>query len=523
MNLVDWLLYLDTNVLYSLLNLHSHPENEACKALVQLILDNDSHIKIVLRFSDLSLTELVNKKDDFQYLDKSITDSAIRGMLASDKLDQFSRKFYSDLLQNRSSTLHPSKVIDLATTILKSKKIEVSRTSKRLENIGEEYLNIRTQEYLRFVGEKNEIRETFSKRKGLNLRSLYRSDKQAIHDISVREIIIDQRSKNIKGQVHLTFNNIKYYAVTLDELLIQYDQNERLGHTDSRSFPVFFKPSFLLSKLVKILPIKTDDYKKAYFKALTARGFNKDIRRSEDIINIVNYLKEQGIDNEEIINNLISEDLFLEKYKEESNKDPSFNSGVFIEGVLNKQFTEKQKELESARDELVKAKSSEMNVSSENITLLKQINEKEITAQVYDKAVKDLNNRIKKLETIKPAIPNQLDFPFETEKDEVIQSLQKQISDHEKKERDNQIKVKLKAWQYQSLYVSLIGIALCIISIIFTNIYKSRLEDYVPTLVPLILGGINVFGFGLVFIRFFNDSNIEARRKVIERELEIIK
>ena len=34
--LVDWVLYLDTNVLYSILGLHSHPENEATKALISL-------------------------------------------------------------------------------------------------------------------------------------------------------------------------------------------------------------------------------------------------------------------------------------------------------------------------------------------------------------------------------------------------------------------------------------------------------------------------------------------------------
>ncbi|MBK9985285.1 MAG: hypothetical protein IPP15_23580 [Saprospiraceae bacterium] len=45
MNLIDWVLYLDTNVIYSLLSLHSHPENEACIALIKLIKDNPEIIK----------------------------------------------------------------------------------------------------------------------------------------------------------------------------------------------------------------------------------------------------------------------------------------------------------------------------------------------------------------------------------------------------------------------------------------------------------------------------------------------
>lgn len=526
LNLIDWVLYLDTNVLYSILNLHSHPENEACKALIQLILDNSSHLKIVLRYSELSVAELVSKKDDFKYLDKSITDSAIRGLLSSDKLDEFSRQFYTNLLQNRSATLHPSKVIDLSSSTLKAKKIEVSRNSKRLENIGEEYINIRIQEYLRFVNEKNEIRNDFKKKKGINLRNLFRSDKQATHDISLREIILSQRNSSTKDQEHLTFNNVKYYAITLDNILIQYDQQERVGNTDIRSFPVFFKPSFLLSKLIKILPIKTDNYKKAYFKALTARGFNKDTKRSEDIINIVNYLKSQGIDNEEIINNLISEDLFLEKYKEESKSNPSFDSGIFIEGVLNEQFAEKQSELIKAREELSKIKTDALNVTSENSILLKQINEKVIVTQIYDNAIKELNKKVTKLENTRIVSTPQLDISFETEKDEKIKKLQKQLEDEKAKTVEKEISIeiekRIKKWQISSLKNLFFTIPLLFLSFILVNFYKTELEEaklYLSIIIPVVVGLANIFVFGLIFIRFFNDSNKEAKRKSIEREI----
>ncbi len=526
LNLIDWVLYLDTNVLYSILNLHSHPENEACRALVQLILDNSSHIKIVLRYSELSVTELVSKKDDFKHLDKSITDSAIRGLLSSDKLDEFSRQFYTNLLQNRSATLHPSKVIDLSSATLKSKKIEVSRNSKRLENIGEEYINVRIQEYLRFVNEKNEVRNDFKKKKGINLRNIFRSDKQATHDISLREIIISQRNGSTKDQEHLTFNNIKYYAITLDNILIQYDQQERVGNNDIRSFPVFFKPSFLLSKLIKILPIKTDNYKKAYFKALTARGFNKDTKKSEDIINIVNYLKSQGIDNEEIINNLISEDLFLEKYKEESKSNPSFDSGIFIEGVLNEQFAEKQLELAKAKDELSKVKTDALNVTSENSILLKQINEKVVVTQIYDNAIKELNKKVTKLENTRIVATPQLDISFETEKDEKIKKLQKQLDEEKVKTREKEISIeiekRIKKWQTNSFKSLFFTIPLLVLSIVLVNIYKTELESsklYLSIVIPVLVGIANVFVFGLIFIRFFNDSNKEAKRKSIEREI----
>jgi hypothetical protein len=139
-SLVDWTLYLDTNVLYSLLNLHSHPENEACKALIHLIKDNKKHIKIVLRYSELTKKELNAKKDDFQLLDDTLTDSGIKALLKSENLDDFSRQFYGNLLASRDSTLHPSKVIELSPNTLLRDEIDISRNQKRVEKIGDAYL-----------------------------------------------------------------------------------------------------------------------------------------------------------------------------------------------------------------------------------------------------------------------------------------------------------------------------------------------------------------------------------------------
>jgi hypothetical protein len=527
LNLVDWVLYLDTNVLYSLLSLHAHPENEACKALIQLILDNEKFLKITLRYSDLSLNELVKKKDDFKYLDRSLTNSAIKGMLASDRLDEFSRQFYTNLLENRDSTLHPSKVIDLANTSLKGKKIDISRTGKRLESIGENYINVRVQDYLNFITKKNEYRTEYGKKRGLNIREYFRSDKQAKHDISLREIILSQRSSNTRDKTHFTFNNVKYYAVTLDDLLIQYDQKEMRGHSDERAFPVFFKPSFLLSKLIKILPIKTDDYKKAYFKALTARGFNRDIKRSEDIINVVNYLKNQGIDNEEIIYNLISEDLFLEKYRE-GQKDPQFNQGQFIEDALNKQFAEKQEELNKAKNELSKVSLTALEVSTENVTLQKKVSEKEHTTLVYDTAIKELHRKIKKLEKSRQVASSpQLGIAFENEKDEKIRLLEIRLDEERKKSVAKDFKSvidkEFKRWQFKSLWLLSFTVPLLVASLILSYIFKDKIEAYkvyLTIVIPVVIALLNAFVFGVIFIRFFNDSNKEAKRKKIERDYQ---
>jgi hypothetical protein len=273
--IVDWTLYIDTNVLYSLLDLHTHPENDACKALIQLVRDNKDHIKVKLRYSDITYKELGKKKVDFDLLDDKLTDSSIRAMLKSENLDDFSRKFYERLLENRESTIHPSEAIALSQTTLKHKTIEIARNAKRIEHLGDDYINAKIQEFFEYINTKNEIRKEFSDSKNVPFVQIEKSEKQAQHDITLRELLLESRLKELKGE-EVSLNSIKYYGVTLDDLLIQFDKSKTRDNLDVNSFPVFFKPSFLLNKLVRVLPIQTKDYKKAFIKAITSKGFHKD-------------------------------------------------------------------------------------------------------------------------------------------------------------------------------------------------------------------------------------------------------
>lgn len=241
-NIVDWILYLDTNVLYSILGLHSHPENQASIALFNLVRSNSDYIKIKLRYTEQTYQELGSKKDDFKSLDDKMTDSSIKALLKSEKLDDFSTKFYEDLLNNKDSTIHPSKVIELSQRTLKEDLIEIGRTGKRLENIGDKFIESRISDYYQFVTDKNITKEVFCKEKGIKFNEIYRSEKQIRHDVSLREIVLD--SRNIKEGEELTLNSVKYFALTLDGVLISYDKANVKNYNDERSFPVFLNHLF---------------------------------------------------------------------------------------------------------------------------------------------------------------------------------------------------------------------------------------------------------------------------------------
>jgi hypothetical protein len=413
-SLVDWVLYLDTNVLYSLLDLHAHPENDSCKALIQLIKDNQEHVKIKLRYSDITAKELGYKKSDFSLLDDKLTDSSIKALLKADELDGFSKKFYESLLENREATIHPAEAIELSQSTLKRKEIEIGRNSKTIENLGESYLNAKVQDFYRFIDHKNESKIEFCKSKNIqHYHIIEKSEKQAYHDITLRELLLNQRQRVNKGD-EISLNSIKFFGMTLDGLLISFDRSELRDYNDERSFPVFFKPSFLLNRLVRVLPIKTDDYKKAFIKAVTSRGFNKDTAKSRDILKIVNYLKSQGVDDEKVVYNIISRDIFLEKYHEKQDEE-GFNQGEFIESELNREFKEVQSKLGSTEEELLKL-SDLANVKSEENKKLestKEILESDLTQ--YESALTKLNKRVKQLENQKPLNVNQGALNFEAE------------------------------------------------------------------------------------------------------------
>jgi len=398
LSLVDWVLYLDTNVLYSLLNLHAHPENDACKALVSLINENKEHLNISLRYSEMTKKELNKKRNDFGLLDDKMTSSSIKALLRSNKLDDFAHQFYSNLLNNKEATLHPSKIIDLSPNLLKKVKIDIARNAKRIDEIEDEYLKARIQDYHVFLSEKNKIRQEFCERKDIPFHPIYRSDNQVLHDITLRELILHLRKTNKKKGDHITFNNIKYFGITLDGLLRDYDTSRIKDFDDEQSFPVFFRPSFLLTRLVKVLPVKTNDYKKAFIKAVTSKGFNKDVKKSHDIQKIVNFLKTQGIDNEDLIYNLISKDLFLEKYNEYSNKE-DFDKKEFIESELNREFKKKDKELNEIKEKIEIEKQKSENNEEQKSIREEKYSVLESQFKLYQNAVKSLKSEIDKLKS----------------------------------------------------------------------------------------------------------------------------
>lgn len=526
--IVDWTLYLDTNVLYSLLDLHSHPENDACKALVQLVRENKDYIKVKLRYSDITYKELGKKKADFDILDDKLTDSTIRAMLKTENLDGFSKKFYERLLENREGTIHPSEAIGLSQTTLKYKTIEIARNTKRIEHLGEDYINAKVQEFYEYINHRNEIRKEFCESKNTTFHPIEKSDKQALHDITLRELLLESRHKEMKGE-EVSLNSIKYFGVTLDDLLIQFDKSQLRDNNDFNSFPVFFKPSFLLNKLVRVLPIQTKDYKKAFIKAVTSKGFHKDSSKSRDVLKIVNYLKSQGIDDERVVYNIISQDIFLEKYHRESQNE-DFNQGEFIESELNREFKLFQEQLENTRKELALTTETANTRAEENQKLEAKKSILESDVKQYEMALKKVNQRVRSLEKTVVGASSQEKINFEAgeayakaqKEKEKAEALKKkyrdEIEDQIEKEKDANVrKWQSKLWWHLFWVIPCAFAALFFVLPLDQNPITDQADRYKVAGV-FITPVVSIFPY--LINMYWNEGNIKARRenhKISER------
>ncbi|SEA43850.1 coiled-coil domain-containing protein [Bizionia paragorgiae] len=511
--LIDWTLYLDTNVLYSLLDLHSHPESEACKALIQLIHDNSEQIKIKLRYSEFTYRELKNKQKDFELLDAKMSSPAIGALLKSGKVDGFTEQFYRKLLED-PDTLHPSEVVGLSQTELNANNIKIGRNAKRVEKIGEDYINVQISEYFKYIDDRNTIKEEFCKKNGTHYYPIYKSEAQVRHDVTLRELLRD--SRKIKEGEDLTMNNIKFFGLTLDSMLISFDRHMVKDYHDEDTYPIFFKPSFLLDKLTRILPVQTVDYKKAFVKALTTKGFHRNGRKSRDILKLVNYLKKKGIDNTDIVYNLISEDLFLDKLKA-AQKTNGFDQGDFISSELNRQFKKAQTSLNEANVSLEATKEEKQQTVKENIRLQKDQEEAAALVNQYSNALKALHLKVKKVENQTfSTTQSTIDFEAASEKQELSNEnrrLKTELRSQIEEDIENYKEREVRKWQkkvwWNLFWVIPVIIMLLLVLVpnpwfhITENNNNERQIDIIIKFAGILL---SIFFFSLVWYRYFNEA-----------------
>lgn len=302
----DLVVLVDTNILYSIMNLHVHPEKTAIVELIRIAKEKQVDIRIV--YLPKTYSELQKAKN---YLEKLIPRenfkiSHIQALLNSDKLDPFARQYYESKLKN-SEFPHPSEKIAYAKDYLM--QLDVVVYNNRFPQLEEDegYMNTKIVEYLDFQKYYNDLCDE----KGYDFH-LNKDDRKIEHDIFLREGVKELKAKFSNE------NELRFICLTLDRSLVHFDNYilRKESYNKSRTInPCFISPSIFIKKIRPFIPITTNNYRKAFISSLTAPSFEK--QSDEETILVqksMTYFKNLGIEDEEIILNCIKRELFLEDF-----------------------------------------------------------------------------------------------------------------------------------------------------------------------------------------------------------------
>jgi len=237
---------------------------------------------------------------------------------------------------------------------------------------------------LKFIDEQRE-------EKGLPIKG-QKDIKQIEHDIFLREAILFLRDAKISS-----INDVKYLGVTLDKRLIKYDHHLVMKKRDGANIPTFFSPGILLKKMLNYLPVKSDDYRRAFIKTISTPALDNNIFTSKVAIRSVKYFHNMGISDEKMILNCIKDEMFLNKFKELENSEPEILN-EFVESKLQKDYKELDKQfleledlLEQKNGLIIDINEQSSKVAEENQKLENNITDLKERLRIYNLSINQLH------------------------------------------------------------------------------------------------------------------------------------
>ncbi len=330
----------DTNFFFSILDLHSHKQNNSCNEIVKLVSSKTIDCRLV--FIKKTLEELKNTGKDFEkFISRdNLTHNQISALVDSEELNAMAKQYFKRKLKDPEE-VHPADKISHSASIFSSKKIELFNYKfPDLDN--EAYINSKFTEYYDYLNIVNSARVE----SGLP-EKLAKVDRKLEHDIYLREAVISLR----KGKNNL--NEINYICLTLDRGLINFDKyvnHKTKGHSDLVA-PNFMLPSIFLRKIRPFIPIITKDYKKAFISSITANTLENGGSNSEVVQRTMSYFKKLGIDDEDLIIKIIKQELFFKKFLESEKED---KQEEFLQAEVDKAYARIKEDKDKLEDILRK-------------------------------------------------------------------------------------------------------------------------------------------------------------------------
>lgn len=427
---LGWTVFLDTNVLYSILKLHSHGENEAVRAIVKMNKEFNNIFHINFKYLPLTYKELRLLKSDLErdVISINLNQKQIVAALGSGRLDGYTKSYYENMLENGPDTLHPSKVVDTAVNALKAKGIELYNRNLFKEGEEPEEFKDKISAYNTFQQIRNEARVE----RGIEYKAPKSVDRIE-HDVTLREMILLLRSSS-DFSVSTSVADCKVYGLTIDKALIDFDNFERRKPSNliSGFIPSFFFPSYLLKRMYRYLPVQSDDYRKSFISSVSSPFLPSSGKDSSLVQKTMAHFRAMGVDDSDFIISRLTDEMFVQTVNSFENSE---DAESFIESDINKAIDAKSREIAknarqiSAIESKLQASvntASAKSAENENLKADKETLEQHV--QSLTAAVGKLNSQFKKGLKAQRTVPLQEVIPFPDEKDKAIQELKEQVA-----------------------------------------------------------------------------------------------
>lgn len=413
-------LFVDTNFLFSILEIHENPANDTAKLLLEIV--NQLENKIDIKFKVLSTTidESRRVMAGYQYslenvvFTKKLANASINDRV---KLSGYAQKFIQ--VYNSSDCLISVKQyyqynINNLITILSSKNVELYEQEVSKYKIDQ-----------RVVNDVHDRLEFENKRYGKNAKNYEKLE----HDLLMWYVVKDKRPNRVESPL-----DAKYWIVTLDFRLMGFDafKNRNIPN----QIPLCIHPTALIQMLQLWLPrtSKLEEAVLSSLKPIISQDFDHETEKTTlDILRALSRF--ENVDNlsQEVIVKILINDALRQRISGEKDLNTQIE-------LIKEELVEENAEISKKYEELNQDKES-LNEKYEEIkrekkTLVLNYETVEEEKQELTENYEHLENEYKKTNEKLKNIEKQL-----TEKNKEQLELKERMTQIEKNdERKNHIK-----------------------------------------------------------------------------------
>ena len=384
-------LFLDTNLLFSVLNLHDNPSNQSVNALLKLIHELDPTVSCSLYALPITIDEfrrtVLANCDDLKYV--TLPGNVAAAARASGKLSGVKMR-YVEACQESGKHIDPEDFF----------RPYASNTVAVMRDNGVELYNAKVDGYETRQDVVDDINELWQSEDAENRTdSRYRAIE---HDMVLLHFANDQRPAYSGSPLET-----KSWFVTIDYRLLRYDREK------NTSSPVCIHPSLLIQMLQFWLP-RTEAFEKAMIESLRIpfafRRFDAASERvAVRILEVLSRFEVGDLSTKVITQVLVDDAIHTALGKAE---DKAAEVAIVKEGLLSVEAELKLK-LEKTQEEAQKFRSITEQQSSQIGELEKDVREGSATVEELqrelsntgwslaerDKVLSELRTRLSKSET----------------------------------------------------------------------------------------------------------------------------